>query len=298
MSSAEVAAGPAGGGPTNAGALLDAREISVTFGGLRALDEVDLQVAEGSLVGLIGPNGAGKTTFIDAVTGFVPLSGGRLWFGGRDVTALPAHQRARTGLTRTFQSLELFDDLDVRENLLVAAERPRWWHVLADVVRPGRRQAEEGVAYGLDLLGIAHLASRFPSELSQGQRKLVGVARALASSPRLVLLDEPAAGLDTAESELLGRHLRELLGHGITALLVDHDMGLVLSVCDDIYVLEFGQVIAHGPPSVIRRDEAVIGAYLGEQSREVTERAEADLARLAEEAERPSAAPRAGEPAP
>ncbi|MBK9179134.1 MAG: ABC transporter ATP-binding protein [Acidimicrobiales bacterium] len=290
-----MGARPAGGAVTGEG-LLEAREISVTFGGLRALEEVDLAVAEGSLVGLIGPNGAGKTTFIDAVTGFVPLSGGRLRFGGQDLTGLPAHQRARAGLTRTFQSLELFDDLDVRENLLVAAERPRWWHVLADVVRPGRRRAEEGVAYGLELLGIADLASRFPNELSQGQRKLVGVARALASSPRLVLLDEPAAGLDSAESELLGCHLRQLLGHGITVLLVDHDMGLVLSVCDDIFVLEFGQVIAHGPPSVIRRDEAVIGAYLGEQSREVTARAEADLARLAEEAERAPAGPQPGEP--
>ncbi|MFI5041796.1 MAG: ABC transporter ATP-binding protein [Acidimicrobiales bacterium] len=247
--------------------LLETRELSVTFGGLRAVDGVSVNVDHGTVVGLIGPNGAGKTTFIDALTGFVPTSRGDIVFDGQSLVSLPAHQRSRAGLVRTWQSLELFDDLTVFENLRVAAERQRWWSPLADLVAPNRKRDLSGAQWPIDILGLQDLAGRLPTELSQGQRKLVGVARALAGRPKLVLMDEPAAGLDTAESQLLGRQIRSLIDHDITVFLVDHDMGLVLSICDYVYVIEFGQVIASGTPAEIRVDERVIAAYLGEQAR-------------------------------
>jgi branched-chain amino acid transport system ATP-binding protein len=179
------------------------------------------------------------------------------------------HLRSRLGLARTFQSIELFADLTVRENLLVAAERPAWWSAFADLVRPGRRRHNAGVDRVLDLLGLTPLAARLPGELSLGQCKLVGLARALAGDAKLALLDEPAAGLDTGESQELGRTLRSVVDGGLALLLVDHDMGLVLSVCDYIYVLDFGRVIAEGRPEEVRRTDAVISAYLGEQEREL-----------------------------
>ena len=246
-------------------ALLETVDLSVTYGGLRAVDGVDITVEEGQLVGLIGPNGAGKTTFIDALTGFTPAAG-RINFAGREIGDLPAHRRARIGLGRTWQSLELFDDLNVLENLQVASEPQTASGFLLDLVRPGRHRDHGGVDQALAAVGLEDLASRMPAELSQGQRKLVGVARALAARPRLVCMDEPAAGLDTSESEALGDRLRGVVASGVTIFLVDHDMGLVLSVCDYVYVIEFGQVIASGKPEAVRVDERVIGAYLGAQA--------------------------------
>ena len=231
--------------PATGKAVLRVNGLSVAFGGVRALSDVDLEVREGELVGLIGPNGAGKTTLIDAVTGFVHFSG-TVELDGRDVGRLAPYQRARLGLGRTWQSTDLFDDLDVRENLTVAAPK------------------DTGeVDSTLASVGIDVASEAMPGQLSQGQRKLVGIARALASSPRLVCLDEPAAGLDTNESEQLGARLRELADQGQSTLLIDHDMGLVLSICDRVVVLEFGKVIADDVPDVVRRDPNVISAYLG-----------------------------------
>jgi branched-chain amino acid transport system ATP-binding protein len=206
--------------------------MSVTFGGLRAVDGVDLHIDDGQIVGLIGPNGAGKTTFIDGLTGYVPITG-RIHFVGRDIETLAAHHRARAGLGRTWQSLELFDDLSVEDNLRVAAERQSIGGFVVDLFHPARRRGD--VAGALDILGIAQLAQRMPNELSAGQRKLVSAARAVASRPRVLCMDEPAAGLDTAESAEFARRLRALRDTGITVLLVDHDMGLVLDVCDYVY---------------------------------------------------------------
>ncbi len=220
--------------------VLAVRGLSVAFGGVHALSQVDLEVREGELVGLIGPNGAGKTTLIDAVTGFVPFTG-QVRLDGQDVGRMAPHERARLGLSRTWQNTDLFDDLEVVENVAVAG----------------------GTAQTLELVDLDWAAPAMPDQLSEGTRKLVGVARALAGEPRLLCLDEPAAGLDSRESEELGRSLRELADRGQSTLLIDHDMGLVLSICDRVVVLEFGRVIADGPPEAVRQNERVIAAYLG-----------------------------------
>ena len=242
-------------------ALLDCRELAVSYGGLAALKPVDLTVDSGQLVGLIGPNGAGKTTLIDGLTGFV-RSSGDVMFAGRKLNGLRPHARARAGLARTFQSLELFEDLTVRENVLVAAEPARWWSPFVDAAGGGRRRDDTAVD-ALASVGAEEFADAMPGELPNGLRKLVAVARALAPRPSMILLDEPAAGLDTDESRLLGLQLRKVVARGLGMLLVDHDMGLVLSVCDYVYVLDFGVLIAEGTPDAVRSDERVIHAYLG-----------------------------------
>ena len=242
-------------------AVLATHDLSVRFGGVHAVSEVDVVVEEGQLVGLIGPNGAGKTTFVDAITGYVRYTG-RVELDGRDLSGMPPHARARRGLARTWQSTELFDDLTVRENLTVAAERPSFLSLTAELV--GKPAGESAAAQrALELLDLAPIAEAMPAELTQGQRKLVGVARAIAMEPRLLCLDEPAAGLDTHESDDLGRRLRRIADAGTTTLLIDHDMGLVMTICDRITVLEFGKVIAAGTPEEVRRDSRVVKAYLG-----------------------------------
>ena len=241
--------------------VLKATGISVRFGGVHAVAGVDLDVADGQLVGLIGPNGAGKTTFIDAISGFVRYDG-RVELDGEDMTGQAPHVRARRGLARTWQSIELFDDLSIAENLLVASHRPSVWRTVRETLTPPRDGSEE-IDPVLALLGLEAAADRLPTELSQGQRKLAGIARALVVKPRVVCLDEPAAGLDTRESQELGVRLRRLADEGQAMLLVDHDMGLVLGICDDVVVLEFGKVIARGAPDTVRADPQVIGAYLG-----------------------------------
>ena len=266
-------------------ALLEARGLTVTYGGLNANDNVDLDCEIGKLVGLIGPNGAGKTTFIDAITGFTHVSAGSVQFDGVDLAGMTPDARAHLGLSRTFQSLELFEDLSVRDNCMAAAERPKWHSFLTDIIWPGRNEKpyDAQVDWALDIMGLRDMAKTLPSDLSHGQRKLVGVARALAAKPKLVLLDEPAAGLDTTESQLLGTHLREFLDQDISVFLIDHDMGLVLNVCDYIYVLDFGQIIAHGTPAEIRTNPAVIAAYLGESAGEAQAAAGASFAKSGEE---------------
>lgn len=243
--------------------LLDVRDLSVRYGTVLAVNEVTLSVDEGQIVGLIGPNGAGKSSFIDAITGAIPSRTGDVTFLGSTLNNLAPHRVARRGIVRTFQSVELFDDLTVLENLLVAAEQPSPWQMLRDLWAPSRLSHRDDVIWASEICDLGEVHDRYPSELSHGQRKLVGVARALAKRPRLVLMDEPAAGLDTEESVAFGRRLRTLPEHGVSVLLIDHDMELVLGVCDRIVVLDFGRVISSGTPDEIRQDSQVIAAYLG-----------------------------------
>ncbi|MET1038162.1 MAG: ABC transporter ATP-binding protein [Aeromicrobium sp.] len=240
--------------------LLRTAGLTVRYGGVTANDAVDLTVAAGEVVGLIGPNGAGKTTFVDAITGFTASTGEVLLDGVRLVGG--PHRRRRAGLARTWQAGELFDDVTVADNVAVAARTVglhTLWHDLTN--RSARRQPEESDA--LALLDLGADADRRPSELSLGRQKLVGVARAIVGGTRVVLLDEPAAGLDTHESIELGHDVRRLAASGLGVLLIDHDMTLMLEACDRIYVMDFGTVIAEGTPDEIRDDPRVVAAYLG-----------------------------------
>ena len=243
-----------------ASASLEVRGLTVRYGGVTALDDVSFRVAPGRIVGLIGPNGAGKTTLIDALSGFAPAAGEVLLDAVR-LDGRPPHRRIRSGLGRTFQAVELYDDLTVRENVLVGLEAHRGrgdGGVVDDVV----------LAEVLVLLSIEELADRVAGSLSQGQRQLVSIARALAGRPRVLVLDEPAGGLDTDEGRWLGERLRRLRAAGLTILMVEHDMGLVMELCDDVVVLDFGRVIATGPPTAVVEDPAVAEAYLGTTMRE------------------------------
>jgi len=239
------------------GDLLEVEELSVRYGGVHALQEVSMSVPAGGLIGLIGANGAGKTTLIDAVTGFVRCEGS-VTFDGRDVTRMSPHRRFKIGLARTWQSVGLFPDLTVEENLLVACQG-------LDLGLGRRRARPAAVGHGLALMGLTAHAEQHPYQLSQGQQKLVGVARTLVGHPELVCMDEPAAGLDSNESAVLGKTLRRLADDGTAILLVDHDTGLIMSICDRVHVLEFGQLIASGSPAEVVGDEAVIRSYLGER---------------------------------
>jgi branched-chain amino acid transport system ATP-binding protein len=240
---------------------LSVRGATVRYGGVVAVSDVDLDVAPGEIVGLIGPNGAGKTSFIDGVLGFTPRSG-EVMIDGHVVSGSGPHRIARLGLGRTWQSPDLFGDLPVRENIDVG-NRPGQpvRTLLQDVF--GRRRPTMIPAEIVDDFELAGRLDSVPSTLSLGQQKLLGVARALISEPSVLLLDEPAAGLDSTESRHLGRHLRKLADRGLGMLLVDHDMDLVFGICDRVVVLQFGRVIATGTPSEVRSSPAVIAAYLG-----------------------------------
>ena len=232
--------GPAVTGPAPAGpAALEVRGLSVRLGRVDVVTGVDLDLEAGSVTGLIGPNGAGKTTVVDALSGLAPATAGRVTLHGARIDHLPAHRRARLGLARTFQSLELFEDLTVAENLLVAAP-------------------SAAVPAGLEAVAGAR-----PARLSSAQRSQIALARATAGGPTVLLLDEPAAGLDGSQRRDLGRRVRELAATGVAVLLVDHDMGLVLDVCDRVSVMDAGRLIASGTPAQVRADERVVTAYLG-----------------------------------
>ncbi|MEU0538587.1 ABC transporter ATP-binding protein [Nocardia sp. NPDC005978] len=234
-------------------AHLYVENVTVAFGGHRALDGAGLHARSGAVTGLIGPNGAGKSTLFDVICGLRAPGSGRVVIGGRDVTGHGPARRARHGLARTFQRLELFGRLTVRDNLLVAAE-----------LGPERRRAARAVDDLLERLGLTALADTSADELPTGTGRLVEVGRAMAARPSLVLLDEPAAGQDPSETERFGALLRSLAAEGTAVLLVEHDMGLVMEVCDELFVLDLGTVIAAGPPAAVQANKAVIAAYLGE----------------------------------
>jgi len=238
-------------------ATLEIDSVSVRFGGIQALDDVTLTVEPGTIVGLIGPNGAGKTTLFNVVTGLQPPVGGRVRLDGRDITRLSGHARARRGIARTFQRLEVFGSLTARENVLVAAETR---HAKLEATSPAERVNEV-----LELVGLQHVADEPVDRLPTGLARMVELARAIATNPRVVLLDECSSGLTDSETTLVGRVLRRLAADGVGVLLVEHDMSFVMNACDMLYVLNFGQLIASGPPHEIQANEDVRAAYLGEQ---------------------------------
>jgi sulfate-transporting ATPase len=245
------------------GATLEVRDLTVRFGGVTALAGVDLELRPGEVLGLIGPNGAGKTTFIDAVTGFVAATGS-VRLDGEAIDRWSPTRRARSGLGRSFQSLELIEDLTVRENLLVACDAHDLGRYATDLVHPGRPQLTPVAATAVREFGLEADLDALPDALPHGRRRLVAIARAVAASPKVLLLDEPAAGLSGPEGDELG-HLVRRLAHevGLAVLLIEHDVGLVMATCDRVAVLDFGRLIALGTPAEVTIDDAVVAAYLG-----------------------------------
>ena len=239
--------------------MLRVEAVQVRFGGLLALDDVSLAADAGRVTGLIGPNGAGKTTLFNVVGGLQAPTRGRVFIDDVDVTDRKPHQRARLRMARTFQRLEVFGTLTARENVLVAAEsRNDWSHEKDDAA--ARTEAI------LDRVGLRDVADEPVDSMPTGMARLVELGRAIATRPRLLLLDEPGSGLDERETETLGELLLDLAADGMAILLVEHDVELVMRVCAEIYVLDFGRLIAHGTPAEIQANEVVQAAYLGAET--------------------------------
>jgi branched-chain amino acid transport system ATP-binding protein len=241
-------------------ALLEARGVNVRFGGHAAVTDADIDVEVGRVTGLIGPNGAGKTTLFNVLTGLQPCVSGRVSLNGIEITGMAPHDRAQRGLARTFQRLELFGSLTARENLLVAAEIPRRFGA-----PPAGLTAAQRVDEVVDLVGLGAFVDQRADELTTGHARLLELGRALVTRPKVLLLDEPASGLDADETAYLARLLRELADSGLAVLLVEHDVPLVMQVCRRVYVLDLGKVISVGTPEEIRVDQRVVDAYLGQE---------------------------------
>jgi ABC-type branched-subunit amino acid transport system ATPase component len=245
-------------------AALEITDVVVSFGGVVALDGVSFSVEPGEVVGLIGPNGAGKTTLLDVVTGFTAASRGSVHFGGLRIDRWSVERRARAGIGRSWQAVELFEEMTVRENLLVAADDQSRWQYLTGLVRPGRQVPTALMNDLVAEFALGDALDQRPSTLPHGVSRLVGIARALVSEPAVLLLDEPAAGLDTREAAELGVAIRAMAQrHGIGILVIEHDVPLLLQTCDRMVVLDFGRKIAEGAPGDIAGDTSVIEAYLG-----------------------------------
>lgn len=245
---------------------LEIQEVSVRFGGLAALSDVSLSAAEGAISGLIGPNGAGKTTLFNVVTGMQRPNAGTVHLDGRDLRGVSSYRRARLGLGRTFQRLELFGSLTVAENIGVAASIAQ-----RGVVKARAKTIRETREELLDRVGLRSVANDRADTLPTGTGRLVELARALATRPKVLLLDEPAAGQDTDETERFSDVLRDLANNGLAILLVEHDMELVMNVCDTVTVLDYGSIICTGTPAEVRADLNVQAAYLGAELADVAD---------------------------
>ncbi|MBI5966395.1 MAG: ABC transporter ATP-binding protein [Deltaproteobacteria bacterium] len=249
--------------------MLKVVDVSKNFGGLQALDHIQLHLEQNRIYGLIGPNGAGKTTLFNLVTGLLPVSGGSIQFQDEELTSLPPHQIARLGIARTFQNIRLFPTMSVLENVLVAQNIHTQSGIPSLFQFKGQREKklrEEAEAL-LQQMGLWEKHGELSSDLAYGEQRRLEIARALALQPTLLLLDEPAGGMNEAETEELLDRIQEIRNTGKTIFLIEHDMSVVMGICDYIYVLNFGKLIAQGTPEKIQANEAVIEAYLGREER-------------------------------
>ncbi|HEX7387106.1 MAG TPA: ABC transporter ATP-binding protein [Castellaniella sp.] len=253
--------------------LLELDEIGISFGGLRAVDDLSFRVRQGEIVGLIGPNGAGKTTVFNMITGVYQPTNGHIRWHGKDITGIAPHRVAQAGIRRTFQTIRLFSDMTVLENVVAGEHlqiRQKWWQGLLNTPAQRREEGElitraTAVLEQLDLLDVAH---EMATSLPYGAQRRVEMARTLVGQPELIILDEPAAGLNELESSALNDTIRAIRNSGITVILVEHDMSVVMNVTDNIVVINFGKKIAEGKPEEIRSNPLVIEAYLGQDDDE------------------------------